>query len=81
MSTRAYSEINLHFVWHVKSSLPIITEQIEPRLFRYVRSYALQSKRLIFHEIGGTETHPYRGNDPTNSSNVAAFTPLARQGY
>ena len=57
MSTRAYSEINLHFVWHVKSSLPIITEQIEPRLFRYVRSYALQSKGLIFHEIGGTETH------------------------
>ena len=57
MSTRAYSEINLHFVWHVKSSLPIITEQIEPRLFRYVRSYALKSKGLIFHEIGGTETH------------------------
>jgi putative transposase len=57
MSTRAYSEINLHFVWHVKSSLPTITAEIEPRLFRYIRSYALKSKGLFFHGIGGTETH------------------------
>ncbi len=57
MSTRAYSEINLHFVWHVKASLTIINETIEPRLYRYIKSYALQSKGLIFHEAGGTETH------------------------
>ena len=57
MSTRAYSEINLHFVWHVKESLPIITTEIEPRLYKYIRNYALQSNGLIFHEIGGTETH------------------------
>jgi REP element-mobilizing transposase RayT len=57
MSRRSYSEINLHFVWHVKASLPIITPEIEPRLYKYLRSYALQSSGLIFHEIGGTETH------------------------
>jgi putative transposase len=57
MSTRVYSEINPHFVWHVKASLPIVNETIEPRLHRYIKSYALQSKGLIFHEIGGTETH------------------------
>src|SRR2546430_14490310 len=57
MSRRSYSEINLHFVWHVKSSLPIISAEIEPRLYRYIRSYALQSNGPIFHEIGGTETH------------------------
>ena len=57
MSTRAYSEINRHFVWHVKGNLPIISETVEPRLHRYIRSYALQAKGLIFHEIGGTETH------------------------
>ena len=43
-----------------------MARQIEPAdhhranrtaLFRYVRSYALQSKGLIFHEIGGAETH------------------------
>jgi hypothetical protein len=54
MSRRSYSEINLHFVWHVKSSLPIISPEIEPGLFRHIRSYALQSPGLIFHEIGGT---------------------------
>ncbi len=57
MSRRSYFEINLHFVWHVKSSLPIISPEIEPRLYKYIRSYALQSAGLIFHEIGGTETH------------------------
>ena len=57
MSTRAYSEINLHFVWHVKASLPIISLEIEPALHRFIRSYALKSAGLIFHEIGGTETH------------------------
>jgi len=57
MSRRSYSEINLHLVWHVKSSLPVITPEIEPRLYKYIRSYALQSSNVIFHEIGGTETH------------------------
>ncbi len=57
MPKRVYSEINLHLTWHVKGSLPIITDEIEARLHRYLRSYALQTKGLIFHEIGGTETH------------------------
>src|SRR5260370_39543666 len=57
MSNRAYSEINLHFTWHVKESLPIISPEIEPRLYREITSYALKSKGLIFHEVGGTETH------------------------
>lgn len=57
MSIRAYSEINLHCVWHVKSSFPAITNEIEQRLYKYIRNYALQSKGLLFHEIGGTETH------------------------
>jgi putative transposase len=57
MSRHIYSEINLHITWHVKSSLPIISAEIEPRLHRYIRSYALQAKAVVFHEIGGPETH------------------------
>ena len=57
MSRRVYSEINLHFVWHVKSSLPIITPEIEPGLYRFIRNYALKTPGLIFHEVGGIETH------------------------
>ena len=56
MSNNVYSEINLHFVWHVKQSLPLISETIEPRLHRFLRSYALKTQDLIFHEVGGTET-------------------------
>src|SRR5258707_10540807 len=57
MSRRAYSEINLHFVWHVKSSLPIISAEIERRLYRFIRNYTLKTVGLMFHEIGGIETH------------------------
>ena len=57
MSRRAYSEINLHFVWHVKGNIPIINETIEPGLYRFIRNYALKTKGLIFHEVGGIETH------------------------
>ena len=49
MSRHIYSEINLHITWHVKQSLPIISPEIEPRLHKYIRSYALQSKGVIFH--------------------------------
>lgn len=57
MSRRAYSEINLHFVWHVKGNMPIINEIVETRLYRFIRNYALKTKGLIFHEVGGIETH------------------------
>jgi putative transposase len=57
MSNNVYSEINLHFVWHVKHSRPLISEAIEPRLHRYIRNYALKTEDLIFHEVGGIEDH------------------------
>jgi len=57
MGRRVYSEINLHITWHVKESLPVITETIEDRLHRYLISYALQTKGVIVHQVGGTETH------------------------
>ena len=57
MSKNVYSEINLHFVWHFKQSLPFISDAIEPCLWRFLRSYSLKTEGLIFHEVGGAETH------------------------
>ena len=57
MSNNVYAEINLHFVWHVKGSDPLISEAIEPQLHRFLRSYSLKTEDLVFHEAGGTETH------------------------
>ena len=57
MSKNVYSEINLHFVWHVKQSLPLISESIEPGLYRFLRNYSLKTDGLIFHEVCGIEDH------------------------
>lgn len=57
MSDRAYSEINLHFVWHVKLNRPVITEELEPGLYRIIGNYAMKTPGLVFHEIGGIEDH------------------------
>ena len=57
MSNNVYSEINLHFVWHVKHNQPLISQAIEPRLHRFIRNYALRTEDLIFHEVGGIEDH------------------------
>ena len=57
MPNNVYSEINLHFVWHVKHNRPLISEAIEPRLHRFIRNYALKTQDLIFHEVGGIEDH------------------------
>jgi putative transposase len=57
MSNNVYSEINLHFVWHVKQSQPLICAAIEPGLYRFLRSYSLKTPGLIFHEVSGIETH------------------------
>jgi putative transposase len=57
MSNNVYSEINLHFVWHVKHNQPLISGAIEPRLHRYLRNYAIKTEGLIFHEGGGIEDH------------------------
>ena len=57
MSHNVYSETSLHFTWHVKDNLPLISEAIEPGLYRFLRSYALKTDGLIFHEVGGIEDH------------------------
>jgi putative transposase len=57
MSRRAYSEINLHITWHVKDNVPVLRDDIETQLRRYLRGRALQEKDLVFHEIGGTDDH------------------------
>jgi putative transposase len=57
MSGNYYSEINLHLIWHTKESLPLITDRIEPALYRYIRQRIINTPGIYVHEIGGTETH------------------------
>src|SRR5204862_8259683 len=47
----------LHSLKNTTSNTPITTSHIEPHLYQHIRSHALHSPLLIFHEIDGIETH------------------------
>ena len=57
MSRRAYSEINLHIVWHTKANLPLIKPEIEAKLFQFLKQKILETPETFFHAVGGIENH------------------------
>jgi len=57
MSATVYSEINFHITWHTKNSLPMITQKVEDRLYRYLTHKIIETPGAYLHAIGGTETH------------------------
>jgi putative transposase len=57
MSQNYYSEINLHIVWHAKSSMPLLTPHVEALVHHYIRGKLIDLPFAYVHEIGGTETH------------------------
>ncbi len=57
MSRNYYSEINLHLVWHTKSSLPLLTPEVEPLARRFLKKRIIETPGAFVHEIGGIETH------------------------
>jgi len=57
MSIRVYSDICLHFTWHTKESLPLITESIEDRLHRFLKHRIATTPGAYYHEVNGKENH------------------------
>jgi putative transposase len=57
MSRNYYSEINLHFVWHTKNSLPLLTTEVETLAHRFLKKRIIDTPGAFVHEIGGIETH------------------------
>jgi putative transposase len=57
MSGNFYSEINLHFVWHTKNSLPLLRPEIEPVAHRLLKKRIIDTPGVYVHAIGGTPTH------------------------
>ena len=45
MSNRVYSEINLHLTWHVKLNDPVLRDEIEDQVHRFLRRKALETPR------------------------------------
>lgn len=57
MSRNYYSEINFHLVWHTKTSVPLLTPDVETLAHHWIRQKLVNTPGAYVHEIGGTETH------------------------
>ena len=57
MSRNYYSAINLHLVWHTKTSTPLLTPQVEPLAYRFLKNRIVDTPGAFVHAIGSTETH------------------------
>jgi len=57
MSLKAYSEINLHITWHVKDDIPVLRDELELQVHRYLRGLAMDESGVFLHVIGGTDDH------------------------
>jgi putative transposase len=57
MSSSVYSEINFHITWHTKTSLPLIRERIQDRLYHYLTHKIIETPGALLHAVGGVEDH------------------------
>lgn len=57
MSSRAYSEINLHIVWHVKDNVRVLNGDIERFLQKHIETRVRETPGARLHAVGGTDDH------------------------
>ena len=57
MGRNYYSEINLHYVWHTKTSSPLLIPKLESLAHRFITAKIKRTAGAFIHEIGGTATH------------------------
>jgi putative transposase len=57
MPRNVYAEINLHITWHTKQNMPVLTAEIENRLYHRVQNRILKTQGVLFYAIGGIEDH------------------------
>lgn len=57
MPRNVYHEINLHFVWRTKDSVPILKDHIENQCWHYITHRAIETGGVFVHQIGGMPDH------------------------
>ena len=57
MPRNVYSEIHLHITWHTKKSVPILVDDVERQLHRYLRGRIAKTDGAFVHAIGGIADH------------------------
>ncbi len=66
----AFHQLVYHFTWSTKNRDPLITPEVEARLYPYIR-YKCKSLGYRLHAIGGTEDHLHILVSLTPSQRVA----------
>ncbi len=57
MSSHVYHEIYLHFNWHTKGDLPLLTGELESLAQDELQAKCRRIKGAYLHGVGGTDTH------------------------
>jgi len=72
LSKRAFSKIYLHFVWHTKGNLPLITPEVQKVVYSTIRQRCDKGSVILF-SFGGTEDHVHFGVKIPPSLQIAAW--------
>jgi putative transposase len=57
MSSHVYHEVYLHFNWHTKDDLPLLSGDLEALAHRELQEKCRRIRGAHLHGIGGTDTH------------------------
>lgn len=57
MSSHVFHEIYLHFNWHTKNDVPLLTPRIEIAVHDLLRERCKKTRGVYLHGVNGTETH------------------------
>lgn len=57
MSSHVFHEIYLHFNWHTKNDLPLLTPRIEAVVYEFLQERCKTTRGVYLHGVNGTETH------------------------
>lgn len=57
MPRRVYSEINLHITWHTKNNQPLINNEMELHLYKFLVDKIQNTPETFLYAIGGISDH------------------------
>ena len=73
MSRNVYSEINLHITWHTKGNQPVLVDEIERQLHRYLKQRAMQTSGVFIHAIDGVGDHVHLAVSVPTTINISEW--------
>jgi REP element-mobilizing transposase RayT len=69
----SYSEIYLHITWHTKGNQPVLVDEIEQQLHRYLKERAMRSSGVFVHAIDGVADHVHMAVSVPPTINISEW--------